>query len=308
MTVDLEMEFREPLIVAEYNLIEHLVDHPWPGFTVHVGGHEFHWMTSAIASMIVVAIAMLLFVLPQVRRASRVPRGGRNVLEVLVLFVRDWIAKPALHHRAYEFMPFLLTQFLFFAGMNLIGLFPLVSLSEWISESAFGHKYPIGATPTAILTVTGANAAMVLVMILYYGFKEQAKRFTHHHPGMPLPLAILLSPLLFIKSLVPPLPGVIGIIFWPILLVIEIASLFSRCAALMIRLFANMVAGHSMLAAFMMFIATAGSWAAMTYVGPINVVASVLVSLLELLVGVLQAFIFTFLTAIFLGLYTEPQH
>lgn len=296
------------MIAAEYNLIEHLTDHSWPGFSVQVGGHEITLMTSAIASMILVAAMVLLFVLPQVKRASHVPRGGRNVLEVLVLFVRDWIAKPALHDRAYEFMPFLMTQFLFFLGMNLIGLIPLVSVSEWISNAIFGRGYPVGATPTAILTVTGANAALVLVMILYYGFKEQARRFCHHHPAIPMPLAVLLSPLLFIKSLVPPLPGVIGVVFWPILLVIELASLLSRCAALMIRLFANMVAGHSMLAAFMMFIATAGSWAAMSYVGPINSVASVLVSLLEILVGVLQAFIFTFLTAIFLGLYMEPQH
>jgi F-type H+-transporting ATPase subunit a len=292
------------LIVAEFNLIEHLSDHPWDGFTVQWGGHEIMLMSSAIASMILVAIAMLVFVLPQVRRASDVPRGGRNVLEVLILFVRDWIAKPALHDRAYQFMPFLLTQFLFFLGMNLIGLIPLVAISEW----ATGGKYPVGATPTAILTVTGANAAMVFVMILYFGFREQAARFRHRHAAVPWVAAIALSPLLFIKSLVPPIPGIIGYIFWPLLLVIELASLVSRCAALMIRLFANMVAGHSMLAAFTMFMVVAGWSVSQYYVGPLSVFASIFVSLLELLVGVLQAFVFTFLTAIFVGLYTEPSH
>ena len=298
------MEFQGPLIVAEFNLIEHLSDHPWDGFTVQWGGHEIMLMSSAIASMILVAIAMLVFVLPQVRRASDVPRGGRNVLEVLILFVRDWIAKPALHDRAYQFMPFLLTQFLFFLGMNLIGLIPLVAISEW----ATGGKYPVGATPTAILTVTGANAAMVFVMILFFGFREQAARFRHRHAGVPGIVAIMLSPVLFVKSLVPPVPGVIGYIFWIPLLVIELASLVSRCAALMIRLFANMVAGHSMLAAFMMFIAVAGLSLSQLYVGPISGLASLFVSLLELLVGTLQAFIFTFLTAIFIGLYTQPSH
>ncbi len=292
------------MIVAEFNLIEHLSDHPWDGFTVQWGGHEIMLMSSAIASMILVAIAMLVFVLPQVRRASDVPRGGRNVLEVLILFVRDWIAKPALHDRAYQFMPFLLTQFLFFLGMNLIGLIPLVAISEW----ATGGKYPVGATPTAILTVTGANAAMVFVMILYFGFREQAARFRHRHAAVPWVAAIALSPLLFIKSLVPPIPGIIGYIFWPLLLVIELASLVSRCAALMIRLFANMVAGHSMLAAFTMFMVVAGWSVSQYYVGPLSVFASIFVSLLELLVGVLQAFVFTFLTAIFVGLYTEPSH
>ncbi len=304
MTVSLEMEFHSPLIAAEFNLIEHISDHPWDGCTVQWGGHDIVLMSSAIASMILVAILLLVFVIPLARRAVQVPHGGRNVLEVLVLFVRDWIAKPALHDRAYQYMPFLLTQFLFFLGMNLIGLIPLTSVSEVIT----GGKYPVGATPTAILTVTGANAAMVLVMILFFGFKEQASRFHHRHPALPWIVALALSPLLFVKSLVPPIPGVIGILFWPILLVIELASLISRCAALMIRLFANMVAGHSMLAAFMMFIVVAGLSTNQLFVGPISGLASVFVSLLELLVGTLQAFIFTFLTAIFVGLYTQPSH
>ena len=92
------------------------------------------------------------------------------------------------------------------------------------------------------------------------------------------------------------------------LLVIEVVSLFSRCGALMIRLFANMIAGHSMLAVFMMFIIMAGLTVSQWYIFPISVMASVMVSLLELLVAALQAYIFTFLTAIFLGLYMEPAH
>jgi F-type H+-transporting ATPase subunit a len=261
-------------------------------------------MSSAIASMILVALFLLAFVIPLARRVVHVPHGGRNVLEVLILFVRDWIAKPALHDRAYQFMPFLLTQFLFFLGMNLIGLFPLVPLSDLLT----GGKYPVGFTPTSILAVTGANAALTLVLILCYSFREQAARFRHHHAGVPLPVALLLSPFLFLQSLVPPVPGVIGYFLWVPLLVIEVASLFSKCIALMIRLFANMIAGHSMLAVFMMFIVTAGLTVSLTYVGPLSIFASVFVSLLELLVATLQAYIFTFLSAIFIGLYVDPAH
>jgi F-type H+-transporting ATPase subunit a len=298
------MEFQSPLILAEFNLIEHISDHAWPGCTVVWEGHRIVLMSSAIASMILVAIAMLVFVLPLARRAAQVPRGRRNVLEVLVLFVREWIAKPALHHHADKFMPYLLTQFLFFLGMNLIGLLPLVALSEALT----GGKYPVGATPTAVLTVTGANAAMVLVLILGFSMRRQAQMFREHHKSVPIFAALLLSPFLFAKSLVPPVPGVAGYVLWFPLLIIEMISLVARSSALMIRLFANMIAGHSMLAVFLMFIVTAGSWVTLTYIGTLSVLASVFVSLLELLVATLQAYIFTFLSAIFLGLYMEPSH
>jgi F-type H+-transporting ATPase subunit a len=298
------MEFHSPLIVAEFNLIEHLSDHAWQGWETTLGGHHVVLMTSAIASMILVATALLASVIPMARRAAMVPHGGRNVVEVLVLFVRDWIAKPALHHNAYKFMPFLLTQFLFFLGMNLIGLVPLVPLSEWLT----GGKYPAGFTPTSILTVTGANAALMLLMILSFSLHRQAQKFREHHKSVPMAVAMLLSPFLFLKSLVPPVPGVAGIVLWPMLLVIEVISLLARASALMIRLFANMTAGHSMLAVFMMFIVMTESWGTRSFIWPLSTLASVFVSLLELMVGALQAYIFTFLSAIFLGLYMEPSH
>ncbi len=295
---------RNFVLLASFNLIEHISDRPWPGCSVDWHGHHIVLMSSAIASMILVALVLIVTVIPAARRTVLVPSGGRNMLEVIVFFVRDWIAKPALHDHAYQFMPFLLTQFVFFLGMNLIGLLPLVPLSELVA----GGKYPVGATPTGVLAITGANAALVLLMILFFGFREQAKRFTHHHPKFPGPLAWLLSPVLFVKSLVPPVPGIIGILFWPLLLVIELASLASRCAALMIRIFANMIAGHSMLAAFLGFIMVAGLTVSQTYVFPLSVLGSVFVSLLDVLVALIQAFVFTFLTAIFVGLYMEPQH
>lgn len=296
------------MLLAEFNLIEHLNDHPWPGCTSNLPWlGDFTWMSSAIASMIIVALLLIAVVLPLARKRAKVPSGGRNVLEVVVIFVRDMIAKPALHQHAYKFLPFLLTLFVYFLGLNLIGLIPLVSLSS--SYSINGHVYPIGYTATSILTVTGAHAALVLLMILYFAMKSQAIKYSEH-TGRPLALGVVLSPALFIKSLVPKVPGVAGVLLWPMLVVLEISSVFSKCVALMIRLFANMLAGHSLLAVFMMFIVIAlqENIRSLTYVGPLSILGSVFVDLLEVLVASLQAYIFTFLTAIFIGLYMEPSH
>lgn len=293
------------MLLAEFNLIEHINDHPWPGFTFEWHGMKIVWMSSAIASMIVVALLLIAIVIPLARRSSTVPRGGRNVMEVLFIFVRDMIAKPALHDHAYQFLPFLATQFLFFLGMNFIGLFPLVPISDLLTHG----RYPVGFTATSILTVTGCQAALVLVLILFFGFKRQAEKF-HEHRGVPMIVAAALSPLLFVKSLVPKVPGAAGVIMWPLLAVLEVASVLSKCVALTIRLFANMVAGHSLLAVFMMFIVVAlkENVASLLYIGPLSILGGVFVSLMEILVGALQAYIFTFLTAIFIGLYMEPSH
>jgi len=304
-----------PLLLAEYNLIDHITDHPWVGFqwvnalSLPAPFNTVTWMSSGIASMILVAV-LLMLVLPRLaRRKADVPTGGRNVLEILVVFIRDMVAKPALKDKADHFLPFLLTQFVFFLGLNLLGMIPLMSLTSMLKIN--GHAYPIGFTATSILTVTGAQASLVLVVIIVYSLGAQAKLYRAHHGGGAV-AAYLLSPLLFIRSLVPPMSGVVGVLLWPMLMVIEVMSLVSKCFALMIRIFANMLAGHSLLAAFMMFILAAElGWSTLAQslaIDALSIAASVMFSLLELMVAVLQAYIFTFLTAIFIGLYTEPSH
>lgn len=301
------------LLAEEFNLIKHITDHPWPGFqwNAHLPlpapFDKITLMSSGIASMIVVAVLLLAVVIPLARRQMNVPKGGRNLVEILVLFVRDMIARPALHDRASYFLPFLLTQFVFFLGMNLIGLLPLAVVTDQVHIN--GNAYPLGFTPTSILTVTGAHATLVLVLILIYSLSEQGKRFKAHHGG-PGVVAYSLSPLLFIKSLVPTVPGAAGYVLWPLLAMIEITSVISKCFALMIRIFANMLAGHCLLAVFMMFIVGAleAGKVQLATIYPLSVIVSVALSLMELMVGAIQAYIFTFLTALFIGLYVEPAH
>ena len=115
-------------------------------------------------------------------------------------------------------------------------------------------------------------------------------------------------------SLSPEIPGVMGRVLAFPLAALELIGAVAKCFSLMVRLFANMLAGHALLAALMMFLLMAlksmieDGTGHLIYVGPVCVLGSVAVSLIELLVAGLQAYIFTFLTAIFLGLYVEPSH
>ena len=305
------------LAAKDFSIVGKIIDHPWPGCQVSPWGKqgpEITLMSNGIASMILVAVILVAVILPLARRYKAVPSGGRNVLEVLVIFVRDMIARPALHDRTYAFMPFLLTLFVFILGMNLLGMVPLENITEVI-----GHYFPslegfnIGGTPTSILTVCMGLAAIALVVVLTMSLREQAIRCRHHR-GWPMALCVILSPILWILNLSPKMTGIIGVIMFIPMTFVEFVGVFSRCAALMIRLFANMISGHTLLAVMLMMIAQASveymkSGAAhVFFVGPICVLASVAICLLELLVALIQAYVFTFLTAIFIGLAVEEAH
>jgi len=297
-----------------YSLVDHLGDHPWPGCELELFGMKVVWMSSGIASMLLVGGLLIAVILFAASRRQSLPNGGYNVLEVLTVFVRDMIAKPALGENAYAFLPMLLTLFIFIFSMNLIGLIPLSQISQWLGGVVpFMEGRPIGVTPTGILTVCGGLAAMVLCTILLLGLKATAVG-CHEHTRWPIAVCVVISPLLWLKSLAPGVGGVTGAILLVPMILLEMVSLLAKCFALMIRLFANMTAGHALLAVMMMFIVmaleklVATGAMTVTYVGPICIIASVLIDFMELVVAGLQAYIFTLLTAVFLGLYVHPEH
>jgi F-type H+-transporting ATPase subunit a len=270
------------------NPLEHVVQHPLLSREVSLG--PFHGVVTLFSdhiAMIILSGLLLLIVLPLVVRRRRggdeigrlVPSGSANFVETICEYLRKEVAEPTLGPHTDRFIKFVWTVFFFVMTMNVLGLVPLAAVTP-----LFGTH--IGGTATANIWVTGALAVASLGMWLVNGVRLGGKAFfAHLNPG-PWWLAPLMVPL-------------------------EVFGFFAKTFALAVRLFANMMAGHIVLAVLLSFILGLGTTvgALAGYGVAIPVIAfSVALSLLELFVAVLQAFIFTFLTALFLGMFTVFHH
>jgi F-type H+-transporting ATPase subunit a len=275
-----------------HNQLSHVLDHdtieiPWwspPTFEktieLPVIPHvpfigDFH-ITRFMVMEVLAGVLMLLVLVPVVRHIARNPvsRGWFfNMFEAMILFIRDEVARPAIGgHGADRFLPFLWTVFFFVLFNNLMGMFPG------------------GASPTGNINVTAVLALMTLATVIAAGSREMGVVgfWVGMVPHMDVPG--------FLK---PPL--------WGLMFVIEIAGLFIRHIVLSVRLFANMFAGHVVLSVILGFILTTWGSALVYLVAPASVAGVVLLSILELFVAFLQAYIFTFLSALFIGSAVHPH-
>jgi F-type H+-transporting ATPase subunit a len=232
---------------------------------------------------LVAAGLILLIYIPLARKARNgdLPRGWRwNMFECLLTFVRNEIARPNLGghdhpEEAEKYVPFLWTLFLFILFCNLLGLIPFA------------------ASPTASIYMTGGLAIIAFAMI--------------HGAAV-----IKMGPLHYVKSLWPHIDvPYVGWIFSLMIFSIDLLSSFIKSGVLAVRLFANMFAGHLVLAFMLFFIFLAGQVGILALWGGVTV-ASVLfvtaLSLLELFIAFLQAYVFVFLTAVFMGMALHPEH
>jgi len=191
-----------------------------------------------------------------------------NFFESILTFTRDEIAKPYIGKDADLYVPYLWTVFLFVLTCNLLGMFPFLG------------------SPTASFAMTSVIAfgSFLLIhvsSIMRFGFVAHMKSFAPH---MDMPLAMKIP---------------LWMMLWPI----EFLGLVIKCFVLSVRLFANMFAGHMVLATILLFIpAVAGMGPALEGgVTFASIAGVILLSMLELFVAFLQAYLFTFLTALFLG-------
>lgn len=224
--------------------------------------------------MVLEIVAGIIIAAIFIRIANLVATGQRprgrfwNFFEAMLVFIRDQIARPAIgHHDADRFVPLLWTLFFFILVLNLLGMVP------W------------AGSPTGSFGVTFALACITFSTVLGAGMLKfgPVGFWLGQVPHMELPL--LLQPL---KLLI---------------FAIEVLGLAIKHVVLSVRLLANMVAGHLVLLGIMGLIVTSaeestGTW---TLVTVISVIGSTLFSLLELFVAFLQAYIFTFLSALFIG-------
>jgi F-type H+-transporting ATPase subunit a len=221
----------------------------------------------------VAAVLLVLVCFSGVPRYLKTGQGDRmtKLFAGFAMWLRDDVVYPAMGKDVgKKFLPYFLALFFFILFMNLLGLIPGA------------------ATATASVFVTGALAACTLLLMLVGGMIAQ-------------------GPVTYWKTLVPHVP----IAIWPIMFVVELVGIFVKPFALMIRLFANMTGGHMVVLSFMglLFLLSflagpAASWAT----SPILVGFAVFIMIIEAFVALLQAYVFTMLSVLFIQASIHPEH
>ncbi len=222
--------------------------------------------------------ALLLIIFTSVARAYRrnkggAPKGLQALLEPLIIFVRDDIAKAAIGGKSYEkYTPYLLTVFFFIFFNNLIGLIPF---------------FPFGANVTGNIAVTGILAMFTFIITTFSANKNYWKHI-YNAPGVPW----------WLKFPVPLMPFV------------EFLGVFTKPFVLMVRLFANITAGHIIILGFMSLIFIFGNIKGLmgAAVAPVSVAFGIFMGFLELLVAFIQAYVFTLLSALYFGMALEEHN
>ncbi len=238
------------------------------------GFYDFSITKNVLSLFISLAIILLVFISAARsygRNQNKAPSGLRGAVEPLIVFVRDDIAKAAIGEKHHaRFMPFLLTIFFFIWVNNLLGIIPI---------------FPGGANVTGNIAIPIVLAVYTLIITL----AVSNKNYWRHIFAMPgVPIYVL-----------------------PIISLLEFIGIFLKPFVLVVRLFANILAGHIVMLVFfcLIFVAGAASTGAGMGASVPAIAFTIFINCLELLVGFLQAFVFTFLSAIYIGMaLAEPEH
>lgn len=228
-------------------------------------------LTRNVVQMII-ALALLVWIMITIAKKYRngegvtsAPKGSQSLLEPVIIFIKDEVAKPNLGHKYQKYLPYLLTLFFFILINNLVGLIPGT------------------ANVTGNIAFTMVLAVISFIVILFSSNK--------HYWG---------------HIFNPPVPGGIK----PILVFAELLGVFTKPVALMIRLFANMIAGHIIIICLvsLIFIFGALNKAIGWGFSPVSVGFVIFIYFIEILIAFLQAYIFANLTAVFVGQAFEGSH
>lgn len=272
---------------------------------------------------------------------QNVPSGFTNLLESMLQFIREGVVRPVLGDKTDRFMPFLWTMFFFILTCNLLGLVPL---AEVISLVTGGRLQHIGGTATGNIMITAGLAICSFLMIHWSGSTQVygdlvAGTYGHHSHGdepeeghaveghahhgtkMSAPIAAVLCPFLYLWNFAPHVFAperteglgdlvlwIADVLMWAILLVLDAIGAVIKPFALCIRLFANMIAGHIVLATIVGLILAFRGFAMQAGGGLFVAAGCAALSCLELFVAFLQAYIFVFLTTLFIGASVAPEH
>jgi F-type H+-transporting ATPase subunit a len=316
-----------------------------PLLNIDFGSKSFYFTNHML--MMLVAAGLCLWIFPRVARhyrnggEPRAPHGLTNLFEALIQFIREGVARPVLGPRTDAFMPFLWTMFFFILFCNLLGMVPIDSIIALITGGRVQH---VGGTATGNLAVTGGLALCSLFIIHASGVKAVYRglidgTYGHHghdehdqdhgdhghghrHGASPAFAAFAAAPL-YLWNFAPhvflpgpdaspvlrPLMYILDFFMWVVLLLLELLGAIIKPFALMIRLFANMIAGHIVLASILALIPVVSAITIGYIFGSLpSALGCVALSCLELFVAFLQAYIFVFLTTLFIGAAVAPEH
>lgn len=229
-------------------------------------------ITKNVFALILGAVIILIIFLSVAKgyskRGTGAPKGIQSLLEPLIVFMKDEVIKPSVGKHYAKFLPLLLSIFFFIFINNLMGLIPI---------------FPFGANLTGNIAVTMILALFVFVVVNFSGNKHYWKHI--FMPDVPVALWILLIP-------------------------IEILGVVLKPFVLMLRLFANITAGHIIILGFFSLIFIFGQKNIVAGYGSavFSVAFTLFMSVLELLVAFLQAYVFTLLASLYIGSATEEHH
>lgn len=276
---------------AGNNPLSHVIPHPWTQVEFDLGiltpEHVVTVLSDQIVMMITAGILLSVFfpILLRKRQDKNdeigrlVPRGFASFVELVCDYFRKQVAEPLLGEHADRFVKYIWTVFFFVLTMNLLGLLPLATVFAPLGVH-------VGGTATGNIWVTATMACLTLLLMIVNGLRYGGMDYIAHFSPGPWWMAPLMIP-------------------------VEIMGLFAKIFALAVRLFANMVAGHVLMAVLLALLLSAGQALGAIFGGAIAltiVVGSVAITMLEIFVAFLQAFIFTYLTAVFIGMSVNVHH
>jgi F-type H+-transporting ATPase subunit a len=261
-------------ILAEADPLEPVLAVPL--FTFQIWGRQI--LVSNHMFMVTVATLLLIIGIPLAMRSkSLVPSGFRNLIESVCVYIREQVAKPVLHEHTDRYIGFVWTVFFFILSLNLLGMIP----SEKIITLITGKKNHFGGPATANIWVTGAMAVVAFMVTHVSGIREQ---------GLWR----------YIVNIAPPVPWYIMWLIYPL----EVISMFVKPFTLAVRLFANIVGGHMVIATFIGLILAFKRYD----IAGCALAFALFSSVLDLLVAFIQAFVFALLTTVYIGSSIAPEH
>jgi F-type H+-transporting ATPase subunit a len=262
-------------LLAEFDPLEPVLQKPL--FSIFLGPWEIG--VSNHMFMVAVATVILLIGIPLAVRQNHgfIPRGMRNLIESICVFFREEVVRPVLKGHTDHYIGFIWTVFFFILTLNVLGLIP----TEKFITLFTGRPNHFGGAATSNIWVTGAMAIVVFIMFHSVGIKEQG-----------------LWP--YLVNLAPPVPLALA----PLIYFLEIVSSFIRPFTLAIRLFANIVAGHMIIATFIGLILVFQNY----FIAGVATIFAVALTLLDVLVAFIQAFVFALLCTLYIGFAIEAEH